>query len=99
VNVRGKFISAEALRSRRLWAARSLAAGVFVGKNDPNDVDGVSGVDERPIGKNTNNWEGMMEYLTLMEDRWAGGGGMSPNSRDLNPLPRADFAPVSQCQV
>jgi len=60
VNVRGKFISAEALRSRRLCiTARSLAAGVFADKNDPKGIDGVPGVDGRPIGKNTNNWEGI----------------------------------------
>jgi len=60
VNVRGKFISVEMLRSRRLCMdARSLAVRVFVGKNDPKDIDGVLGVDRRPIGKNTNNWEGI----------------------------------------
>jgi len=52
----GKFISAKALRSRRLcMAVRSLAAGVFAGKNDPKGIDGVLDVDGRPIGKNTNN--------------------------------------------
>jgi len=60
VNVRGKFISAEALRSQRLCiAARSLAARVFAGKNDLKGIDGVPGVDGRSIGKNTNNWEGI----------------------------------------
>ena len=41
-----------------------------------------------------------MEYLALMEDRWIGGGGMSPNSRDLNPLPRADINqfPNAKCK-
>ena len=58
MNVRGKFISAEALRSRCLcMAARSLAAGVFTGKNDPKGIHGVPGVDGTPIGKNTNNWK------------------------------------------
>ena len=72
VNVRGKFIPAEALRSRRLCiAARSLAAGVFAGKNDLKVICGVPGVDGRPIDKNTNNWKASMEYLALMEDRWA----------------------------
>jgi len=60
VNVRGKFIPAEALRSRRLcMAARSLAAGVFAGKNGPKGIDGVPRVDRRLIGKNTNKWEGI----------------------------------------
>jgi len=60
VNVRGKFISAEALRSHHLcMAAQSLAAGVFASKNDPKSIDGVRGVDGRPIGKNTNNWDGI----------------------------------------
>ena len=60
MNVCGKFISAEALRSRRLCiAARSLAAGVFAGKNNPKGIDGIPSVDGRPIGKNTNNWEGI----------------------------------------
>jgi len=55
VNVRGKFISAEALWSQRLcMAARSLVAGVFAGKNDLKGIDGVCGVDGRPISKNTN---------------------------------------------
>jgi len=58
VNIRGRFISAKALRSRRLCiAARSLAAGVFASKNDPKDIEGVLGVDGRSIDKNTNNWE------------------------------------------
>jgi hypothetical protein len=63
-------------------AARSLAAGVFAGKNDPKGIDGVSGVDGRPIGKSINNWEGINGVPELAGKS---SGGMSLNSRDINP--------------
>jgi len=46
-----------------------LVAGVFASKNDPKSIDGVPGVDGRPIGKTQTIERASMEYLALMEDR------------------------------
>jgi hypothetical protein len=43
-----------------------FASGVFTGKNDPKGIDGVRGVDGRPMAKTQTIGRASMEYL---EDR------------------------------